>query len=615
MADNTQKLKINYSGISDIGLVRSENQDSFGKFPTDNYDIYSDKGQLFILADGMGGHRGGKEASRMAVEIISEVFFGNPSSDTGSSIKNAIETANMKIYQKAGSSSEFHKMGTTCLVLVLKNNKAVIGHVGDSRIYKIENGKIEQVTTDHTQVQEMLREGVLTKEEAKVYPLKSVLSRALGVEEKVKPDIIEDITLSPGQIFVLCSDGLAKVTPDEISDVALNHSPQEAVSVLVNLANERGGHDNVTVQVIKIESEGQSTAAQPDKIFSERNTEKKKKIKIAPLLGIILIASVLTIAGLQFGGEITSLFKSKTVSEQQQTVDEQSPEGNDLLQKADLLFNQGNYEKAFLSYKEILDDDPMHLGALQGIDKIVSYYFNKGEELRKKENFTDALDFYRKAERIRPADERIKNFILICENRIKSENQDEIENESINENPPSEENLPLQITKFTPADWKFIDVDPNHYNLSGSSIELSNSAKDKKVIFEKNLMNAVVTIDFKLFYIKDNSGLGIIFGYNTSPNENYYLFKYGEKDNYSLQKISGGSAEQLLFVHRERDADETDLRLKVVCSGNRVSIYSRKGLLSSWVSPQAIEGKVGFFADKDVAGSFTNLNLTGTKKD
>ncbi|HSL90116.1 MAG TPA: protein phosphatase 2C domain-containing protein, partial [Ignavibacteriaceae bacterium] len=156
-----QKLYLEYSGLSDIGMVRTENQDSYGKFPENDLDLYTERGQLFIVADGMGGHTGGKQASNIAVETVCNSYAKSGHFNLADALRAAIIEANTNIHQAAGKSTELSRMGTTCTTLLLQEDKGIIGHVGDSRVYRIEDGKIEQLTEDHTQVQAMLKEGVL----------------------------------------------------------------------------------------------------------------------------------------------------------------------------------------------------------------------------------------------------------------------------------------------------------------------------------------------------------------------------------------------------------------------------------------------------------------------
>ncbi|MFQ5652180.1 MAG: Stp1/IreP family PP2C-type Ser/Thr phosphatase [bacterium] len=248
----TKKLTFSYSADSHVGIVRKENQDSFGKFPADTTDLSHPKGHLFVVADGMGGHRGGQKASQMAVDILQESYFSHPSADIAASLQHAFDTANARIYDLAQTDTMLSGMGTTCTALVLHQDRMVITHVGDSRAYRIRRHTIEQLTTDHSQVAEMERQGIITKEQAKAHPYRSVITRALGVTPEVEPDILTGDPLGPGDRFLLCSDGLAGVENHEIEQIVNSSSTNKACQKLIKRANERGGADNVTVLIIKV---------------------------------------------------------------------------------------------------------------------------------------------------------------------------------------------------------------------------------------------------------------------------------------------------------------------------------------------------------------------------
>lgn len=252
---NTMKrsVTLTFGACTDLGRVRSENQDSYGKFPEGNDDITLPKGQLFIVADGMGGQRGGREASTIAVETISQQYFSDPETDIAKSLAQAIQKANAAIYEFSTTHAGFQNMGTTCSALVLKDNRAYVAHVGDSRIYRMAKGAITQLTDDHSNVAEMQRRGMLTKEEAKNHPERSHLYRAIGVRPEVAIDRIEKIQLSTTETFLLCSDGLVNhVEDEEMMDVLKKFPPEEACHQLVAMANDRGGYDNVTVLVVQV---------------------------------------------------------------------------------------------------------------------------------------------------------------------------------------------------------------------------------------------------------------------------------------------------------------------------------------------------------------------------
>ncbi|MDZ7268249.1 MAG: protein phosphatase 2C domain-containing protein [candidate division KSB1 bacterium] len=247
-----QGLSIAFGSASDRGLRREENQDSFGKFPRDDASLQTPAGQLFVVADGMGGHAGGREASHMAVRIIAETYFTDQDNDLAHRLQHALTVANQRIYQASNTRFEFFGMGTTCTALALQGNTGCIAHVGDSRAYRINPHNIEQLTRDHSKVAEMQRLGMLTAEEARHHPEKSHLYRALGIYTELEVDMIPDLQLVPGDHFLLCTDGLAKVAPGELQKIVLSHTPQRACEKLVALANARGGEDNTTVQVIRV---------------------------------------------------------------------------------------------------------------------------------------------------------------------------------------------------------------------------------------------------------------------------------------------------------------------------------------------------------------------------
>jgi len=235
---------------SHIGHVREENQDSAGRFP-DGETPGDDGLLLFAVADGMGGHRGGREASSIAIRTLRETFFIPTSDDIPERLKRAFEAANSAVRGHGQMNPEFRGMGTTLTVMVFEGDHAFIGHVGDSRAYRIAEDGIEQLTEDHSIVAEWLRKGWLTEEQARNHPERSLLYRALGVGTDIVVDLIEGIGTGEGVRFLLCTDGLTNhVEDNELKEVVASGDPQEACDRLVSLALDRGGFDNITVQTI-----------------------------------------------------------------------------------------------------------------------------------------------------------------------------------------------------------------------------------------------------------------------------------------------------------------------------------------------------------------------------
>jgi protein phosphatase len=241
---------IEIASKTDLGLVRAANEDSCDFFER------TDRARLLIVADGMGGHRGGSTASRTAVSIISECFVEDVSSPIEEMIRGAIKTANSKIFELAKNDPALEGMGTTVVVLVLDaENQATIAHVGDSRAYRYRQGQLDQLTQDHSVVAEMHRRGVISEAEARVHPRRNEILRSVGVLAEVEVEVAA-VETSPGDRFLLCSDGLTGMVDDEqIAAVVQTETPECAVDRLVQMANAGGGSDNISVQILSLPSD------------------------------------------------------------------------------------------------------------------------------------------------------------------------------------------------------------------------------------------------------------------------------------------------------------------------------------------------------------------------
>jgi protein phosphatase len=248
---------------SHVGLVRSVNQDRYAEFEDGRGN------RLLVVADGMGGHRGGETASRLAVEVMGEIFERSKDS-LEQTIRSAVEKANGRIYECAGADPDLAGMGTTVVGLALgEAGEAWVVHVGDSRLYLLRGGRLRALTEDHSLVAEMHRQGFITAEEAQVHPRRNELTRSVGVAAGVDVEISR-IAMRPGDRFLLCSDGLCGyVGDDEIRQVLESEQPLAAARTLVDRANAQGGYDNVTVQVVAIaedaplEGDGAAESGEP----------------------------------------------------------------------------------------------------------------------------------------------------------------------------------------------------------------------------------------------------------------------------------------------------------------------------------------------------------------
>ncbi len=247
-SNSSNRFSVSFSGKTDVGRIRELNEDCMTNFEAQG-------GYFFVVCDGMGGHNSGEIASRLAVDSI-EAFFENIGSgvEAGKLLAKAIEVANKAILSKSVEDTGYKGMGTTCVILYLKNHRAYYACVGDSRIYIVRSGKIYQLTKDQSFVQSLVDSGYLTYEEAESHPRKNELLQALGVKDSVIPQINENgLRVFRNDKFILCSDGLSgAVTDQQINAIVDYHDSVTSAELLINAANENGGHDNITVQVIHI---------------------------------------------------------------------------------------------------------------------------------------------------------------------------------------------------------------------------------------------------------------------------------------------------------------------------------------------------------------------------
>jgi protein phosphatase len=287
-------LKLVAAGVTDVGRVRDGNEDDY---------LVDARTSLVAVADGMGGHRAGEVASATALEALrAAVANGDP-------IRDAIAVANRAVLEKSVSDHELQGMGTTVTAGTLASGDTLlVGHVGDSRAYLLRDGELTQITKDHSLVEEMVREGELTPEQAEVHPQRSVITRAIGIDPEVDVDVYP-LEVRAGDRVLLCSDGLTTmVRPEDIARVlGGEHDARRAAQQLVNAANEAGGEDNVTAVVVDVvEEDGDggvlATAPADEDDTAEGSPVQPRRRRGRKLVrALVWVLPVLAILALAFG--------------------------------------------------------------------------------------------------------------------------------------------------------------------------------------------------------------------------------------------------------------------------------------------------------------------------
>jgi serine/threonine protein phosphatase PrpC len=249
----SKQLRLDVAQLTDVGRKRPHNEDNMAYVIPKDAQVMAKKGALFIVADGMGGHAAGEVASEIAVETISSAYYQDDNNeDVTASLLHAIKRANALIHQRAAENMMRSGMGTTCVAAVLRGSTAYIANIGDSRAYLIRAGQVRQVSQDHSWVEEQVRAGLLTRDQARSHAQRNVITRSLGTQSDVDVDIFTEQVFE-GDTLLLCSDGLSgQITDDDLRTIIGQYSPQESVYRLVERANENGGPDNITAIVIRV---------------------------------------------------------------------------------------------------------------------------------------------------------------------------------------------------------------------------------------------------------------------------------------------------------------------------------------------------------------------------
>ena len=296
--------RLEYAALSDVGLRRDKNQDSLHVDIADNEQVWQRKGHLFIVADGMGAHAAGEVASKLAVDRISETYLKLRDCSPPEAIAEAVRDANARIFIQGQANRECRGMGTTVSALALLPQGALIGHVGDSRVYRLRGHRLEQLTFDHSVIWEICAAEGIAISDIPSYIPRNVITRSVGPEAEVQIDLEGPFPVEPGDTFLLCSDGLSGPVDDEHLGAVLGCLPPgEAVQTLIDLANFRDGPDNITAIVVQAGEPGEDSSESSRGTIAEAGT-RLRNILWCIAGGLVLATLIIFAMGHQIIGLI-----------------------------------------------------------------------------------------------------------------------------------------------------------------------------------------------------------------------------------------------------------------------------------------------------------------------
>ncbi len=255
----TVRPLLSFGMKTDIGRVRENNEDKYEVFITESDSELASRGQIFVVCDGMGGHEAGQIASELASKTFIEVYRTHPATEPEEAARAAVKAANRFVLDVARLIPNRRGMGTTLTSLCILQDKGIFTHVGDSRLYRLRGGTLEQITFDHTWVEQTVRAGTMSREEAEAHPYRHVLTQAVGTADEIQPDIAT-FELEVGDVYMLCSDGVTNHVSDEAIKMHLSSGKGcfQTAWELVSAALAGGGSDNATTVVVRV-NELQST--------------------------------------------------------------------------------------------------------------------------------------------------------------------------------------------------------------------------------------------------------------------------------------------------------------------------------------------------------------------
>ncbi len=241
------------AAATDTGMRRSNNQDSYTAVRASHADAWKQRGHVFMVADGMGAHAVGELASKMACDLLPHNYMKTRAGTPSEAIVKAFREVSGLIHNRASANRDFQGMGTTCSALLLLPQGALVAHVGDSRVYRVRRNRIDQLSFDHSLAWELVRRNHLTPEQANLSVPRNVITRSLGPETDIEVNVEGPLRVELGDVYLLCSDGLSGPVEDpELGAFAANFHPRDACRYLINLANLRGGLDNITAMIVRI---------------------------------------------------------------------------------------------------------------------------------------------------------------------------------------------------------------------------------------------------------------------------------------------------------------------------------------------------------------------------
>jgi len=593
---------IRFSNYSQRAINAHQIQIHDGKFRPEEL---SEKGQLFVLADGVDGHNTDPQAKEMVVRVMHESYYSTPARDIVTSLENAFKDANTLVHEIFTQQADRTHLGIACTGLVLTNDRVYVARVGDSSTYRITRQKLQNVST--------LKHLTFAKKDnpSRIQPATQL---ALGVGPEIEPEVSE-VPLKTGDCFLLCSDRLLDVGVEEIRQIVRSNSPKEACQKLIDSARQMGVADQTEVQVIWVSSIQPTPDSALGDLMKLPFLTKIKLIAAAAILLTLIVAFLQTI-------ELERIFPSDSgATAPNNHENTYSSEARPLIAEANAFFDAGELDIALSRYQDLQKIDAGDSLASARIRDIFEIYKDKANLYYQKGYYTAALTFYEKALELEPKSTQLASLIAACEKKLgrapdekdvtaktaASNRGDEIR---VNKKASSSSVIP-ETSKQTQI-WDWGTIPDKEIIAEESGIRFSHSSTRSKLLsrneldkFELQLRTAVQR--------ETHGRYGVIVGYQTmtqSPYETFYLISMSSEKTFLLHRYANFKKEILASVAADSLANKESSTFTVRCNGSNLTFYYGEHRIFDWTAPKPIVGRIGLYAGPDTDVTFSNLKFS-----
>jgi len=617
------RYQVDYAGVSQ-GENRQPENNGFPAKPLLHTPKLSDaKGQLFITAATRSSRSGGQDAAQMAAQIIRENYYSYPSNDIQFCLKRAFDIANRQIYLHAKANGSYRKFKASASALVVTDSRAYFAHIGDCRIYRVQQDTIELLTREQTRSPELPVAEPPPAPEKKT-PAIRLLTRSLGLKLGVKVEVSHSLAVGHDDHFVLCSSDFKNITEGELKEVVLSAPAPQACEQLLSLARQRGGRDDAAIQIVTISN---PPPAPPVEIIAEiQEPAARFRFRAEHLLVFLLLAIVAMLLYQPVRdnllGMATKRLQQIAATGNEMLSDEETE--NLLLQRGEQYLDDEQWDQALEQFQAILRINEESPAALNGIALVREAYEYRGERAFRQKDWKNAALYYSKLVNLNPDEPHLQQ--RLAESRRNLEVRANLAGTSAAasrnsdtqpQRPPDSDDFSLTIVDgIQRAQWEMPGLyETEDYRLGVGYITFFDNLRIKKAFHQGSYLGLEAEASAKVLSASGGGRYGIIFGHDAeapSSAKNFYIFLIDQEGQFILQHIAADKVKTLVSdpIKPGILSASRAVHLKVKSVDNNILLYANGELLKMVSLPQPAIGGVGMYVDPRMSVEFSRFKIS-----